>query len=48
MPNVFLSPHSASNVAAENGRIVDLFQENIRRYLEGQPLRNLLDQELLY
>jgi phosphoglycerate dehydrogenase-like enzyme len=48
LPNVFVSPHSASNVAAENGRIVDLFQENIRRYLEGQPLLNLLDKELLY
>jgi len=48
LPNVFVSPHSASNVAAENGRIVDLFQENIRRYLEAQPLLNLLDKEQLY
>jgi glyoxylate/hydroxypyruvate reductase A len=48
LPNVFVSPHSASNVAAENGRIVELFQENIRRYLEGRPLLNLLDKELLY
>jgi len=48
LPNVFVSPHSASTVAAENERIVELFQENIRRYLEGQPLLNLLDKELLY
>jgi phosphoglycerate dehydrogenase-like enzyme len=48
LPNVFVSPHSASNVAAENARIVELFQENIRRYLEGRPLLNLLDKELLY
>jgi phosphoglycerate dehydrogenase-like enzyme len=48
LPNVFVSPHSASTVAAENGRIVELFQENIRRYLEGRPLLNLLDKEQLY
>jgi phosphoglycerate dehydrogenase-like enzyme len=48
LPNVFVSPHSASTVAAENGRIVGLFRENIRRYLDGRPLLNLLDKELLY
>ena len=48
LPNVFVSPHSASTVAAENARIVELFQENIRRYLEGQPLLNVLDKEQLY
>ena len=48
LPNVFVSPHSASTVPAENARIVELFQENIRRYLEGQPLLNLLDKEQLY
>ncbi len=48
LPNVFVSPHSASTVAAENERIVELFQENIRRYLDGRPLLNLLDKELLY
>jgi phosphoglycerate dehydrogenase-like enzyme len=48
LPNVFVSPHSASTVAAENERIVELFQENIRRYLEGQPLLNVLDKEQLY
>jgi phosphoglycerate dehydrogenase-like enzyme len=48
LPNVFVSPHSASTVAAENGRIVELFRENLRRYLGGRPLLNVLDNELLY
>lgn len=48
LPNVFVCPHSASTVAAENERIVELFRENIRRYLEGRPLLNLLDKEQLY
>ena len=41
MPNVLISPHSASTVAAENHRIVDLFIDNLRRYLDGLPLRNV-------
>jgi glyoxylate/hydroxypyruvate reductase A len=41
MPNVLVSPHSASTVVEENSRIADLFIDNLRRYLEGQELRNL-------
>jgi glyoxylate/hydroxypyruvate reductase len=48
LPNVLVSPHSGSTVPAENARIVELFQDNIRRYLDGRPLLNLLDKELLY
>jgi glyoxylate/hydroxypyruvate reductase len=48
LPNVFVCPHSASTVAAENERIVELFRENIGRYLDGRPLLNLLDKEQLY
>jgi phosphoglycerate dehydrogenase-like enzyme len=48
LPNVLVSPHSASTVAEENDRIVDLFVENLRAYLAGRPLRNVLDPDLLY
>jgi glyoxylate/hydroxypyruvate reductase len=48
MPNVILSPHSASTVAQENARITDIFCDNLRRYLRGEPLRNVLDKERLY
>jgi phosphoglycerate dehydrogenase-like enzyme len=48
LPNVFVSPHSASTVAEENERITDLFCENLRRYLAGEPLLNELDKALLY
>ncbi len=40
MPNVIISPHSASTVMQENDRLVDLFIENLHRYLNGQPLIN--------
>jgi glyoxylate/hydroxypyruvate reductase len=43
LPNVLISPHSASTVHAENRRIVDLFLANLRRYLDGEPLINRFD-----
>ena len=43
MPNVLVSPHSASTVAAENRLITDLFIDNLRRWLAGEPLRNVFD-----
>lgn len=48
MPNVLVSPHSAANTDRENGRIAELFCDNLRRYLDGLPLRNVLDPERLY
>ena len=41
MPNVLITPHSVSTVAAENGRITDLFIDNLQRYLAGEPLLNV-------
>ena len=46
--NVIISPHSASTVTQENARITALFCDNLRRYLRGEPLRNVLDTERLY
>jgi len=46
--NVIISPHSASTSDRENGRITDIFCENLRRFLAGDPLLNVLDVEKLY
>jgi glyoxylate/hydroxypyruvate reductase A len=48
LPNVLVSPHSASTSDRENGRITDLFCENLRRFLAGDELLNVLDVERLY
>lgn len=48
MPNVVVSPHSASTSDRENGRITELFCDNLRRFLKGEPLRNVLNPELMY
>jgi len=48
MPNVIVSPHSASTVVQENDRIVDLFIDNLRRFLDGRPMVNLFDHSRRY
>ncbi len=48
MPNVLVSPHSASTSDRENERIVDLFCANLQRYLAGEPLQNVLNTNALY
>lgn len=48
MPNVIVSPHSASTVPGENARLTDLFCENLRRYLDGRPLINRFERDRLY
>ena len=48
MPNVSIYHHSASTNDRENQRIVELFCQNLRRYLGHQPLQNTLDLERLY
>jgi phosphoglycerate dehydrogenase-like enzyme len=48
LDNVIVSPHSASTVATENAALTELFCDNLRRYLDGQPLRNEYQRELGY
>jgi glyoxylate/hydroxypyruvate reductase A len=48
MPNVLVSPHSASTSLEENGRITALFCRNLRAYLDGEALENVLDVDRLY
>ena len=48
MPNVLISPHSASTVEAENRLLTDLFIDNLRRWLAGAPLRNVYDRAAGY
>lgn len=40
LPNVLLSPHTTALSIHENERIVELFVDNLRRYMNGDELRN--------
>jgi phosphoglycerate dehydrogenase-like enzyme len=48
MDNVIISPHSASCAEFEDLCMTELFIDNLRRYLEGLPLRNIIDPALQY
>lgn len=48
LPNVLISPHSASTSDRENSRITGLFCDNLGRFLDGKPLLNVLDTRRLY
>jgi phosphoglycerate dehydrogenase-like enzyme len=41
---VIVSPHAAGNVAGWREAVVELFVDNLRRYLLGRPLRNVVDK----
>ena len=42
--NVILSPHVSGFLASYDDRCADLFAENLRRYLAGAPLLNLVER----
>ncbi len=48
IPRVIISPHSASTVDLENTRLTEIFSDNLIRYRDGKPMRNLLDKTTLY
>ena len=48
LPNVILSPHWADMTGSYHGAIRDLLEENLLRYVSGQPLRNVVDKAAGY
>jgi phosphoglycerate dehydrogenase-like enzyme len=50
MPNVLISPHSASTVTTENNKITEIFCHNLRCFLDGRTndMKNILDKRLMY
>jgi phosphoglycerate dehydrogenase-like enzyme len=48
LSNVLVTPHAAALSARENERITELFCDNLRRYLDGRPLRNVVEPGEFY
>jgi len=44
LPNVIITPHVAGLMPDYNARAMEVFCENLRRYLAGQPLINVIDR----
>ncbi|MBF6614136.1 MAG: D-2-hydroxyacid dehydrogenase [Chloroflexi bacterium] len=48
MPDVLITPHVSGTNPYYSRRVTDLFCDNLRRYLHGEPLRNLVERERGY
>lgn len=44
-PNVRLTPHNSGDIAGWRAELQQQFVANFRRYLSGQPLRNVVDKQ---
>lgn len=47
-PNLLITPHCSGGSAFTSANVMAIFQENLRRYLAGEPLTNLVDLKLGY
>ncbi len=48
MDNVIITPHYSGSTPAYEDRAFALFEQNLQRYLAGQPLINVVDKHLAY
>ena len=48
MENVILTPHVAADNPHVPQRRIDTLKDNLRRYLQGEPLRNVVDKHSLF
>jgi D-3-phosphoglycerate dehydrogenase len=46
LPNMLITPHVAGQSARRADSMTDFFCDNLRRYFNGEPLRNLVDKHL--
>ena len=44
MPNVIITPHTAGGSPNRDDRLVDLFCQNLKRYVIGKPLLSVIDK----
>ena len=42
-PNIFLTPHGSGHSVQTTAGATNIFRDNLKRYLAGQPLENLVD-----
>ncbi len=47
-PNIILTPHISTGGGGGEGAIMDLFCENLRRFIKNEPLLNVVDRERGY
>lgn len=47
-PNIIITPHNSPRSDQTNANVMSIMKENLRRYLDGKPLNNLVNKEAGY
>jgi phosphoglycerate dehydrogenase-like enzyme len=47
-PNTIVTPHNGATTEGTRQRSVDIFVDNLRRFVAGEPLRNVVDKQAGY
>lgn len=48
LPNVILSPHASAGTPRTGERLAAMFIEQLKRYVAGEPVENVVDRKLRY
>jgi phosphoglycerate dehydrogenase-like enzyme len=48
LPNVIITPHNAATTFGTAQRSVEIFVDNLKRFVAGEPLRNVVDKQAGY
>jgi len=48
LPNVIITPRIAGISSQKWSALLPVFEENLRRFIAGEPLNNLVDKDLGY
>jgi phosphoglycerate dehydrogenase-like enzyme len=48
LPNVIITPHMSGDFIEYLDRVAEIFRENLRRFLAGEPMVNVLDKQRGY
>lgn len=48
VPNLIITPHMSGNFLAYLDRVMDILRENLRRFVAGEPMINVLDKQRGY
>ena len=48
LPGVIVSPHMSGDLIGWRQELVEVFRDNLARYVAGEPLRNVVDKSLGY
>ena len=47
-PNIIITPHNSPSSGQTRANVMSIMMENLRRYIDGKPLENLVNKQAGY